>query len=71
MKTTRLKFDTEETLLRDAESLEFQLGSSVSPWAAELIGCQLGDYILESLLGEGAMAAVFLARHRDLGDVRL
>lgn len=38
-----------------------------SVWAVKLVGTQLDDYIIEALLGEGAMAAVFLARHRDLG----
>jgi predicted Ser/Thr protein kinase len=27
----------------------------------------IGDYVLEELLGKGAMGAVFLARHRELG----
>lgn len=66
MKTTKLSNDYDETVLPNNVD-ENPYGIDVSRWASELVGCQLGDYILESMLGEGAMAAVFLARHRDLG----
>ena len=38
-----------------------------SDWSEKLVGQKLGGYRLEALLGEGAMGAVFLARHLDLG----
>jgi len=34
------------------------------------VGCQIGEYTLESLIGEGGMGRVFRARHRLLGVVR-
>jgi HD-like signal output (HDOD) protein/tRNA A-37 threonylcarbamoyl transferase component Bud32 len=33
----------------------------------ELIGQQVGNYVIESLLGQGGMAVVYLARHPALG----
>lgn len=72
LRTTRVDFEgAEETLIRDetykAEDTPSSDDGKVSEWAADLVGCQLGDYTIEAFLGEGAMAAVFLARHRDLG----
>jgi HD-like signal output (HDOD) protein len=34
---------------------------------SELIGQQIGNYVVESLLGQGGMAVVYLARHPALG----
>ena len=34
----------------------------------ELIGQQVGNYVIESLLGQGGMAVVYLARHPALGN---
>ncbi|HTV20454.1 MAG TPA: HDOD domain-containing protein [Polyangiaceae bacterium] len=34
---------------------------------SELIGQQIGNYVIESLLGQGGMAVVYLARHPALG----
>jgi len=34
---------------------------------SELIGEQVGNYVIESLLGQGGMAVVYLARHPALG----
>lgn len=68
MKSTRIAESTfSETQIQDLSDSIDHLDFQPSPWARELVGCQLGDYILESLLGEGAMAAVFLARHCNLG----
>jgi HD-like signal output (HDOD) protein len=41
--------------------------SDASDELSELIGQQIGNYVVESLLGQGGMAVVYLARHPALG----
>ncbi|MSP63441.1 MAG: hypothetical protein EXR72_24475 [Myxococcales bacterium] len=36
--------------------------------AHPMVGRQMGNYVITSLLGEGGMGAVFGAQHRFLGD---
>lgn len=68
LRTTRVGLDdSEDTHIIRPSDLVHASESDASPWASALVGHQLGDYTLDALLGEGAMAAVFLARHRDLG----